>query len=65
MSKKGRERREQKGNVKGGATSRGAMEKCGYVGVIEGGRSEEMTQSNTSSHGSRKYLLSPREGSGN
>ena len=38
-----------KGDVKGRATARGAMKKGGCVRVIEGRRSEEMTQSNTSS----------------
>ena len=38
-----------KGNVRGGATARGAMEKSRHVKAIEGRRSEEMTQSNTSS----------------
>ena len=38
-----------KGNVRGGATARGAMEKSRYVKAIEGRRSEEMAQSNTSS----------------
>ena len=41
--------RRSKEDVRRGATARGAMEKGGCVRVIEGGRSEEMTQSNTSS----------------
>ena len=54
-----------KGDVRRGATARGALEKSGCVRVIEGRRSEEMTQSNTSSRGCPKYLLSPRGGDGN
>ena len=54
-SKRGR----SKGDVRGGATARRAMEKGRCARVIEGKRSKEMTQSNTS-HGGRKYLLSPR-----
>ena len=42
MSKKGSERGGSKGDVR-----RGAMEKSTYVRVIEGRRSEEMTQLNT------------------
>ena len=38
-----------KGDVRRGATARGAMEKSGCVRVIEGRRSQEMTQSNISS----------------
>ena len=34
-------------------------------GSLREGRSEEMTQSNTSSREGRKYLLSPRGGDGN
>ena len=50
-----------KGDVRGGATARGAMEKGGCVRVIEGRRSEEMTQSNTSSpRGSEVTLESQR-----
>ena len=42
-------RRRSKEDVRGTATARGAMEKGGHVRVIKGRRSEEMTQSNTSS----------------
>ena len=50
-----------KGDVRREAIARGAMEKSGCVRVIEGRRSEEMTQSNTSSpRGSEVPLESQR-----
>ena len=39
--------------------------RVGVSGSLRGRRSEEMTQSNTSSERGRKYLLSPRDGDGN
>ena len=47
-ARKGKSRR-SKGDVRRGATARGAMEKSGCVRVIEGEKAKEMTQSNTSS----------------
>ena len=41
-------KRWSKGDARRGASARGVMEKGGCVRVIEGRRSEEMTQSNTS-----------------
>ena len=56
MSKKGGSKR----YVMGGATARGV----GMSGSLKGRRSEEMTQSNTSSPWGQKYLLSCRRGDG-
>ena len=54
-------RRGSKGDITRGATARGAMEKSGCVRVIGGRRSEQMTQSNTSSpQGSEVTLESQR-----
>ena len=54
-------RRENEGDVRRGAIANGAMEKGECVRVIEGRRSEEMTQSNTSSpQGSEVPLESQR-----
>ena len=53
--------RRSKGDVRRGTTARGAMEKSGCVRVFEERRSEEMTQSNTSSpQGSEVPLKSQR-----
>ena len=53
--------RKIKGDVRRGTTASGAMEKGGCIRVIEGRRSEEMTQSNTSSpRGSEVSLESQR-----
>ena len=53
--------RRSKGDVRRRVTASGAMEKGGCVRVIEGRRSEEMTQSNTSSpRGSEVSLESQR-----
>ena len=49
-----------KGNIRGGTTARGAMEKCRYVRVVEGGKSR-----NTSLPCGQKYLLSLRRSDGN
>ena len=46
-------------------TARGAIEKGGVSGLLRGRRSEEMTQSNTSSLQGQKYLLSHKAGDGN
>ena len=59
------ERGGSKGNVRGVATARGAMEKGGCVGSLSGRRSEEMTQSNTSSLQRSEVPLGPRGGDGN
>ena len=58
------ERGGSKGYVRGGTTTRGAMWKGGYVGVIEGRRSEEMNSQILLPHGVQKYLLSLRGGGG-
>ena len=59
-TKKGK-RGESKGDVRRGATVRGAMEKVGVSGSLKGRRSEEMTESNTSSpRGSEIPLESQR-----
>ena len=39
--------------------------RVGVSGSLRGRKSEEMTQSNTSSPRGRKYLLSPKAGDGN
>ena len=65
VARKGKRRR-SKGDVRRGATARGAMEKGGCVRVIEG---EEVRRDDPVEYflptGGRKYLLSPRGGDGN
>ena len=51
-----------KEDVMGGATARGAMDKGRYLKVIEEKRSEEMTQSNTSSLRGSKVLFESQRG---
>ena len=51
-----------KGDVRKGATARGAMEKGECVRVIEGRRSEEMTQLNTSSPRGSELLIESQRG---
>ena len=55
-------RREGKEDVRGEVTAKGAMEKGGCVRVIEGRRSEEMTQSNTSSPWGSEVTLESQKG---
>ena len=55
-------RRGSKGDVRGGATARGAMEKGGCVRSLRGRRSEEMTQSNTSSSWRSEVPLESQRG---
>ena len=49
-----------KEDVRGGATARGATEESGHVRIIEGRKSEEITQSNTFSPRGSEVPLSPR-----
>ena len=57
--------RRSKGDVRRGAAARGAMEKSGCVRVIEGRRSEGMTQSNTSSSRRSEVPFESQRGDGN
>ena len=54
-----------KGDVRRGATARGAMEKVGVSGSLRGRRSEEITQSNTSSPRGSEVPLESQRGDGN
>ena len=63
-ARKGKSRR-SKGDVRREATAREAMEKGGCVRVIEGRRSEEMTQSNTSSQRGSEVPFESQRGDGN